>query len=82
MTVKVRKPQDLQALYTRAISDAAKQGISWSGDMRQGRGSGFGFEGSYIVDAEFITITVLKKPLLISKSRIEKEVMEYVNKAG
>jgi len=79
MTIKVRRPQNLQALYTKAKNDAAEHGIIWTGDMQQGSGSGFGFEGSYIVDDEYIIVHVLKKPLLVSKSRIEKEVKEYSN---
>ena len=79
MTIKVSKPQNLQALYAKAIKDAAQHNISWTGDMQQGSGSGFGFEGSYVVDDEHIIIHVRKKPLLVSKSRIEKEVKEYVS---
>lgn len=78
MIIKVDKPRDIHALYQKAKDDAAKHGIIWSGDIRQGQGSGFGFEGRYIVDEHSITIFVQKKPLLVSKSRIEREVKNYV----
>ena len=81
MIIKIRRPQNLQALYARAKSDAEKRGIKWTGDMQQGHGSGFGFEGRYIVGADSITITVLKKPLLVSKSRIENAIKQYVAQA-
>jgi len=78
MIIKIRKPQNLQALYVRAKNDAAKRGIKCTGDMHKGHGMGFGFEGRYTVGVDSITITVLKKPLLVSKSRIESVIKRYI----
>jgi len=78
MTIQVNRPKDLQALYTRAKGDAEKHGIKWEGDLQQGHGEGFGFEGRYNVGVDCITVTVLKKPLLVSKTRIQNEVKKYV----
>ena len=75
---KVRKPTNLQELFERAKSDAKEHNITWNGDIKHGHGSGFGFEGSYSVDIHFITITVFKKPLLISKTKVEREVKKYI----
>ena len=78
MTVKVNKPRDMQALFLKAQKDAEKHGITWSGDMQAGRGEGFGFEGKYVVDENHIIVTVTKRPLFASKSRIEREVKSYI----
>jgi len=78
MTIKIPIPQNLESLYTRAATDAKTHNIQWTGDLHQGYGSGFGFEGKYVVDENFITITVLKKPLFATKTRIENEVRRYV----
>ncbi|MCL2286375.1 MAG: hypothetical protein FWC32_08430 [Firmicutes bacterium] len=79
MIIKVNKPQDIHALFDKAKKDAAENGITWQGDITQGHGSGFGFEGQYVIDENHITITVTKRPLLVSKSRIKNEVENYVN---
>ena len=71
MTIKIAKPKNISALFSRATSDADMHGIVWAGDIQQGHGSGRGFEGSYSVDADYITICVLKKPAFVTKSRIE-----------
>ena len=78
MTIKVSRPSNIEAVFARAKSDAEKHGITWSGDINQGQGSGFGFEGMYRVDTDNITITILKRPLFATKSRIKREIERYV----
>lgn len=78
MTIKIPKPKDLQALFSRAKSDADTHGISYSGDIHGGSASGMVFEGSYSVDADYITIHVRKKPLLATAAKIEAEVKKYI----
>ena len=82
MTVTVNKPNDLQALYDKAKNDAERHNIIWTGDMQKGHGSGFGFEGKYVVGIDAITVTVLKKPLIATKSRVENAVRNYINPAN
>ena len=82
MTIKFAKPKDLSALFSRATKDADEHGITWAGDMNQGSGSGRGFEGSYSVDAEYITICVLKKPVFVTKSKIEKAIKQYLSQSA
>ncbi|MCL2387233.1 MAG: hypothetical protein FWC89_06745 [Defluviitaleaceae bacterium] len=79
ITIKIPTPKDLHALYIKAKTDAEKHDISWSGDINHGQGSGWGFEGEYTVNAEYITVTVLKKPIWATKARIEKEVKKYLS---
>ncbi|MCL2372739.1 MAG: hypothetical protein FWC78_04980 [Defluviitaleaceae bacterium] len=78
MVIKIPRPEGLQALYEKATSDAAKHGIVYEGDLKCGSASGHGFAGSYIVEADFITIKLTKKPLLASKARIENEIKKYL----
>jgi len=79
MTIKFDRPHDIQALFERATSDANKNGIKWAGDTRSGQASGRGFEGTYSVDEEFITIRLNKKPALITKSRVERAIKNYIS---
>ena len=79
MIIRVDKPDDLQALFERATSDADKNGIAWTGDIKSGHGSGRGFEGTYTVDADGITIYVSKKPPFITKARVEMAVKTYIS---
>ena len=82
MKIKFTRPKNLPALFSRATKDADEHGITWTGDMNQGHGSGRGFEGRYVVDADYITVHVLKKPVLITKSRIEKAVQQYLSQSA
>jgi hypothetical protein len=81
LEIKVARPKDLKALMAKAIGDAEEHGIEWTGDPQQGLGAGYGFEGCYVVDEEFITVYVLKKPLLIPNATIEREVRRYLGGA-
>ena len=40
------------------------------------------FEVKYMIDKDDITVNVLKKPVLISWKRIEKEVREYLENSA
>jgi hypothetical protein len=48
------------------------------GDNNRGRCSGYSFEGTYAVGTDYITIDVRKKPIFISKARVEKEIRKYL----
>ena len=79
MTVTAAKPTNIEALYAKAKADALKHGIICSGDTTKGQGSGFGFEGSYVVTDTSIIVTITKKPMLATKARVEKEVKKYIS---
>jgi hypothetical protein len=78
LIIKIPKPNNLQELLERAKSDADKHDLSYEGDITKGHASGKGFEGSYTIDANFITIRVNKKPVLVSKAKIETEIKKYL----
>jgi hypothetical protein len=79
LVIKVEKPRNFHVAFQSAKSDALKNGITFEGNERSGRASGFGFEGSYTVGSDCIEIKVEKKPFLVSESRIKKEIEKYCN---
>jgi hypothetical protein len=79
LTLKFIKPKDMQALFSRVKNEASQNKISWEGDIHSGHCTGRGFEGTYAADADYITISVLKKPPFVSKSRIEGAIKEYLS---
>jgi len=79
MTITVERPKDIQAVLEKGKRAAEKHNIFFAGDDKHGYGSGFNFEATYTVGVDFITICVMKKPVLITKGRIEKEVKKYLS---
>jgi hypothetical protein len=79
-TIKVEKPENLRAVVARLKNDAKRYNVFFEGGNYSGRGSGYGFDGTYVVDGNFITIDVRKKPVFITKTRVEKEIRKYLSK--
>ena len=77
-TINVEKPKDLHAIFARAKNDANEQNILYEGDSHSGHFSGYGFEGTYAVDIDYITFAVSKKPWFVTKARFEKEIGKYL----
>ena len=77
-TIKIEKPKGLQAVISTAQKDAQKYNIVYEDDSNSGYCSGYGFEGNYVVDRDYIIICVKKKPAFVTKARIEKEVRKYI----
>lgn len=73
---------DPENLFKRANQEIEKSGGAFNGDSAQGSfevktplGS---IEGSYQISGQQISFAILKKPFLLSCSRIEKELMEVM----
>ena len=81
-TIKIEKPKNLQAVLLRAKNDAKKHNIFYEGDTKNGHGYGYGFDATYAVNTDFITIDVEKKPWFVSKARVEKEIRKYLSLGG
>jgi len=79
ITIRTDKPKDMEAFFSKAKNDSKGNGITWSGDMSSGSIEGFGIQGNYIIDANYITVNITKKPPLISRALIEKEIVKYIN---
>ena len=78
MTIKIVRPGNLQELFAKAAKDADEHGVTWTGDLWQGQAAGKGFEGSYRVDGDCITIDISKKPAWVLRGQIEKAVNSYI----
>jgi len=78
-TIKIEKPKDLQTVISRAKNDAQKYNIFYEGGNNSGRCSGYNFEGTYVVDGDFIIIEIKKKPVFVTKAIVEKEIRKYLS---
>ena len=78
ITITLSKPKDFQKTLLLLKDDAQKYNVSFNGKEHNGFASGYGFEASYIVLADKISITVHKKPLIVSASTVVKEITNYV----
>jgi hypothetical protein len=70
---------DAESLTSRAKQEIARAGGALTGDSTQGNfslntpiGS---IEGNYLIDGQVISISITKKPFLLSCQRIEKELI-------
>ena len=76
---EIEKPEDLPATIAFLRKEAAKNKIEVIGDDRSGKCSGHGFEGQYEI-TETVRITVFKKPIFVSESRVIDAVRDYLKK--
>ena len=76
-TMRIKKPANFRTAFLKAKADAAKNGISFKGNERSGKGSGYGFTADYTVEADVIRINVQKKPILLSEVMIRRTIEEY-----
>jgi len=79
-TIPYSGPSD--ELVTRARSEIQGAGGSFAGDALHGNfevKSPIGMiRGTYVLEANEISITITKKPLLVSCGRIERELREVL----
>lgn len=54
-----------------------QNGGTMTGDAKSGEFSASGVRGSYQIDGQEATITINKKPMIVSNGFIEKKVKEY-----
>jgi len=72
---KIDKPKDMKTTFENLRKKIASHGGKLDGDDASGFISSNGVEGKYIVKAECIEITILKKALpLIPNRMVEKEI--------
>ncbi len=80
----VKYPGDKSDLLTKIQSTVGDKG-KLAGDTSQGNFEGntpLGkFEGAYSIDGDDITITISKKPFLVSANRIKEEFEKALKKA-
>ena len=78
MPIKIQLPSELENMIPFLEGEAKKHDITFHKAGNNGWGFGHGFEASYTIRPGDILLTIHKKPLLVSKSRIVKEVDDYV----
>lgn len=66
-------------LVIRAKQLADKHGFGFSGDNERGSIKGSGIEARYLLQEDELTINILRKPALLSWSRVEQKVIALVN---
>jgi len=80
----VKYPGDKAELLNKIRSTVGTKG-NLNGNEKQGNFEGStpvgSFEGSYTIDGDDITITIDKKPFLVSNGRIKEEFEKALKKA-
>lgn len=66
-------------LITKAKEAAKKYGVHFLGDADQGVIRGFGFKADYLLQENILTVTVFRKPALLSWTAVEQKVRALVN---
>ncbi len=73
----VKLNRDAHDVVAKFKTVAEKNGVHMSGDHQHGKFIGMGIEGRYQIEGDVLTLTILKKPMLISWSLMEAKVREY-----
>jgi len=77
MPIIIELPKELEKMRPFLEGEAKKHNITFHNVGNTGWGFGHGFEASYNIGTDSIVLTVHKKPLLVSKSRVVREVNDY-----
>lgn len=84
-SIKVKIAEHPDELVTKARKAAEKHGLRFTGNTEKGLIKGFGIEAHYLLIDDELIVNILRKPLLMSWSRVEQQVKALVNtmpKAG
>lgn len=85
----MKKPKSIQlkiieqpeVLIHKAKQAAETYGLQFLGDFERGIIKGFGIEADYILREDLLTITVFRKPVLISWATVERKVRTLIQQA-
>jgi len=66
-------------LIIKAKQAAEKHGLRFTGDTESGLINGYGIEAHYLLQEDVLTIKILRKPLLLSWTKLEQKVRALVN---
>lgn len=76
-TIHITLKHPPEQLIEQAKAAANKNGVTMLGDANTGCFSGSGVEGQYAVDGESLSITILKKPIIMPWVFIETAITEF-----
>ena len=68
---------DPHEVFEKFKATAAKNGVTLKGDHQLGQFSGKGIKGSYALNGDVLTVTIVEKPFLFGWSMIEAKVREF-----
>ena len=63
-------------VFAKSKANADNNGVTLKGDHQIGQFSGKGIEGTYELNGDILTITIVEKPFFYSWSLIETKVRE------
>ena len=78
-SIKVKIVDHPDELITKAKQAAEKHGLKFTGDTEKGLIKGLGIEAHYLLQADVLTVKILRKPLLLSWAKLEQKVRTLVN---
>jgi len=78
-SIQVKIVDHPDELITRAKQAAEKHGLRFTGDTETGLIRGFGIEAHYLLEADILTVKILRKPLLLSWAKVEQKVRALVS---
>ncbi|MAR93080.1 MAG: hypothetical protein CML06_19715 [Pseudomonadales bacterium] len=78
-SVTGRLPEDPVVILERLNELAAEHNVEFEGDHESGYARGKGFHMEYVVEGEFCTLTVTKKPMLIPWTLVERQMEKLFN---
>ncbi len=76
-TITAPLNKDPVELVAQARQKAGEKNASFNGDASQGRFTAMGVVGSYTIGDGEVNIEIIKKPLLIPWSLVEKTVRDF-----
>lgn len=77
-SIKVKIDGHPNELITKARQAAEKNGLRFIGDTDKGLIKGFGVEAHYLLQEDMLTVNILRKPLLLSWTKVEQQVRSLV----
>jgi hypothetical protein len=79
-TFKLQISSELISKFDQLKKIAAQNGITLLGTAEHGDFYGRGFKGYYRREGEFIILTILATPCLVSDTEVVDKLKEYINK--
>lgn len=77
-TFSIKLTRSAPEVVAKFKTAAEKNGVRFNGDHQQGQFGGMGIEGRYGIDGETLTITIGKKPILLTWSMIEAKLRDFL----
>ncbi|WP_031432451.1 hypothetical protein [Methylomarinum vadi] len=77
-SIQVKVLDHPEELIVKAKEIAERYGVQFFGDSDKGVIKGYGIEADYMFQEDILTVTVFRKPLLLSWAKVEQKVRKIV----